>query len=161
MRVIPVGSLHSSAQCNNAHSSLPGAAGRPFGENDMKDEKYLKAFLPAEVYKDYQANVPECPPECHPESLFNSDEDRMFCGLTVAIEDAAERIGSEVFEAIGHTAAEAREFYDQGALDDVAAWMAAEIVRRRYKNFDEVRGFIRGRALVDVSDAMLREALDD
>ena len=39
--------------------------------------------------------------------------------------------------------------------------MAAEIVRRRYKNFDEVRGFIRGRALVDVSDAMLREALDD
>ena len=66
-----------------------------------------------------------------------------------------------MFEANGHTAAEAREFYDQCALDDVAAWMAAEIVRRRYKNFDEVRGFIRGRALVDVSDAMLREALDD
>ena len=123
----------------------------------MKDEEYLKDFLPAEVYKDYRANVPEC----HPESLFNSDEDRMFCGLTMAIEDEAERIGIEVFEANGHTAAEAREFYDQGALDDVSAWMAAEIVRRRYKNFDEVRGFIRGRALVDVSDAMLREALDD
>ena len=119
--------------------------------------EYLKAFLPAEVYKDYRANVPEC----HPESMFNSDEDRMFCGLTMAIEDEAERIGVEVFEQNGHTAAEAREFYDQGALDDVAAWMAAEIVRRRYKTFDEVRSFIRGRALVDVSDAMLREALDD
>ena len=119
--------------------------------------EYLKSFLPAEVYKDYQANVPEC----HPESMFNSDEDRMFCGLTMAIEDEAERIGVEVFEQNGHTAAEAREFYDQGALDDVAAWMAAEIVRRRYKTFDEVRSFIRGRALVDVSDAMLREALDD
>ena len=104
--------------------------------------EYLKSFLPAEVYKDYRANVPEC----HPESLFNSDEDRMFCGLTMAIEDEAERIGIEVFEQNGHTAAEAREFYDQGALDDVAAWIAAEIVRRRYKNFDEVRGFIRGRA---------------
>ena len=115
--------------------------------------EYLKSFLPGEVYKDYRANVPE--------SMFNSDEDRMFCGLTMAIEDEAERIGVEVFEQNGHTAAEAREFYDQGALDDVAAWMAAEIVRRRYKNFDEVRGFIRGRALVDVSDAMLREALDD
>lgn len=114
-------------------------------------------ILPAEVYKDYRANVPEY----HPEGMFNSDEDRMFCGLTMAIEDEAERIGIEVFEANGHTAAEAREFYDQGALDDVAAWIAAEIVRRRYKNFDEVRGFIRGRALVDVSDAMLREALDD
>ena len=119
--------------------------------------EYLKAFLPAEVYKDYRANVPEC----HPESVFNSDEDRMFCGLTMALEDECERIGIEVFEQNGHTAAEAREFYDQGVLDDVAAWMAAEIVRRRYKNFDEVRGFIRGRALVDVSDAMLREALDD
>ena len=119
--------------------------------------EYLHSFLPAEVYKDYRANVPEC----HPESLFNSDEDRMFCGLTMAIEDEAERIGVEVFEQNGHTAAEAQEFYDQGALDDVAAWMAAEIVRRRYKNFDEVRGFIRGRALVDVSDAMLRKALDD
>ena len=119
--------------------------------------EYLKAFLPAEVYKDYWANVPEG----HPESMFNSDEDRMFCGLTMALEREAERIGIEVFEQNGHTAAEAREFYDQGALDDVAAWIAAEIVRRRYKNFDEVRGFIRGRALVDVSDAMLREALDD
>ena len=119
--------------------------------------EYLKSFLPAEVYKDYRANIPEC----HPESMFNSDEDRMFCGLTMALECEAERIGIEVFEANGHTAAEAREFSDQGALDDVAAWMAAEIVRRRYKNFDEVRGFIRGRALVDVSDAMLREALDD
>ena len=119
--------------------------------------EYLKTFLPVEVYKDYRVNVPEC----HPESMFNSDEDRMFCGLTMALEREAERIGIEVFEANGHTAAEAREFYDQGALDDVAAWMAAEIVRRRYKNFDEVRGFIRGRALVDVSDAMLREALDD
>ena len=79
----------------------------------------------------------------------------------MAIEDEAERIGVEVFEQNGHTAAEAREFYDQGALDDVAAWIAAEIVRRCYKNFDEVRGFIRGRALVDVSDALLREALDD
>ena len=119
--------------------------------------EYLHSFLPAEVYKDYRANVPEC----HPESLFNSDEDRMFCGLTMAIEDEAERIGIEVFEQNGHTAAEAQEFYDQGALDDVAAWIAAEIVRRRYKTFDEVRSFIRGRALVDVSDAMLREALDD
>ena len=119
--------------------------------------EYLKAFLPAEVYKDYRANIPEC----HPESMFNSDEDRMFCGLTMALEREAERIGIEVFEANGHTAAEAREFYDQGALDDVAAWIAAEIVRRRYKNFEEVRGFIRGRALVDVSDALLREALDD
>ena len=119
--------------------------------------EYLHSFLPAEVYKDYRANVPEC----HLESMFNSDEDRMFCGLTMAIKDEAERVGIEVFEANGHTAAEAREFYDQGALDDVAAWIAAEIVRRRYKNFDEVRGFIRGRALVDVSDAMLREALDD
>lgn len=123
----------------------------------MKDEEYLKSFLPAEVYKDYQANLPAY----HPESLFNSDEDRMFCGLTMALEREAERIGIEVFEANGHTAAEACEFYDQGVLDDVAAWIAAEIVRRRYKNFDEVRGFIRGRALVDVSDAMLREALDD
>ena len=26
----------------------------------MKDEEYLKDFLPAEVYKDYRANVPEC-----------------------------------------------------------------------------------------------------
>ena len=119
--------------------------------------EYLKSFLPAEVYKDYRANVPEC----HPESLFNSDEDRMFCGLTMALECEAERIGIEVFEQNGHTKAEAQEFYDQGVLDDVAAWMAAEIVRRRYKKFDEVRGFIRGRALVDVSDAMLREALDD
>ena len=119
--------------------------------------EYLKSFLPAEVYKDYRDNVPAY----HPESMFNSDEDRMFCGLTMAIEDEAERIGVEVFEQNGHTAAEAREFYDQGALDDVAAWIAAEIVRRRYKNFDEVRGFIRGRALVDVSDALLREALDD
>ena len=119
--------------------------------------EYLKSFLPAEVYKDYWANVPEC----HPESMFNSDEDRMFCGLTMALEREAERIGIEVFEQNGHTKAEAQEFYDQGVLDDVAAWMAAEIVRRRYKNFDEVRGFIRGRALVDVSDAMLREALDD
>ena len=123
----------------------------------MKDEEYLKAFLPAEVYKAYRANVPEY----HPESFFNSDEDRMFCGQTMALEREAARIGIEVFEQNGHTAAEAREFYDQGALDDVAAWMAAEIVRRRYKNFDEVRRFIRGRALVDVSDAMLREALDD
>ena len=89
----------------------------------MKDVEYLRSFLPAEVYKDYQANVPEY----HPESMFNSDEDRMFCGLTMAIEDEAERIGVEVFEQNGHTAAEAREFYDQGALDDVAAWMAAEI----------------------------------
>ena len=120
-------------------------------------EEYLHSFLPAEVYKDYRANIPEC----HPESLFNSDEDRMFCGLTMALEREAERIGIEVFEANGHTAAEAQEFYDQGVLDDVAAWIAAEIVRRRYKNFDEVRGFIRGRALVDVSDAMLRKALDD
>ena len=157
MRVIPAGSLHSSAQCNNAHSSLPGAAGRPFGENDMKDEEYLKSFLPAEVYKDYQANLPAY----HPESMFNSDEDRMFCGLTMALEREAERIGIEVFEQNGHTKAEAQEFYDQGVLDDVAAWIAAEIVRRRYKNFDEVRGFIRGRALDDVSDALLREALDD
>ena len=123
----------------------------------MTTEEYLKSFLPAEVYKDYQANVPAY----HPESLFNSDEDRMFCGLTIALEREAERIGVEVFEQNGHTAAEAREFYDQGALDDVAAWIAAEIVRRRYKNFDEVRRFIRGRALVDVSDALLREALDD
>ena len=123
----------------------------------MTTVEYLKAFLPDEVYKDYQANLPAY----HPESLFNSDEDRMFCGLTMALEREAERIGIEVFEANGHTKAEAREFYDQGALDDVAAWIAAEIVRRRYKNFDEVRGFIRGRALVDVSDAMLREALDD
>ena len=81
--------------------------------------------------------------------------------LTMALEREAERIGIEGFEQNGHTKAEAQEFYDQGVLDDVAAWMAAEIVRRRYKNFDEVRGFIRGRALVDVSDAMLREALDD
>ena len=123
----------------------------------MKDEEYLKDFLPDEVYKDYRANIPEC----HPESMFYSDEDRLFCGLTMALEREAERSGIEVFEQNGHTAAEAREFYDQGALDEVAAWMAAEIVRRRYKNFDEVRGFIRGRALVDVSDAMLREALDD
>ena len=119
--------------------------------------EYLHSFLPTEVYKDYRDNVPAY----HPESMFNSDEDRMFCGLTMALEREAERIGIEVFEANGHTAVEAREFYDQGALDDVAAWIAAEIVRRRYKNFDEVRGFIRGRALVDVSDAMLREALDD
>ena len=123
----------------------------------MKNEEYLKSYLPAEVYKDYRANIPEC----HQERMFTSDEDRMFCGLTMALEREAERIGIEVFEANGHTAAEAREFYDQGVLDDVAAWMAAEIVCRRYKNFDEVRGFIRGRALVDVSDAMLREALDD
>ena len=123
----------------------------------MTTEEYLKSFLPDEVYKDYQANRPAY----HPGRLFNSDEDRMFCGLTMAIEDEAERIGVEVFEQNGHTATEAREFYDQGVLDDVAAWMAAEIVRRRYKNFDEVRGFIRGRALVDVSDALLREALDD
>ena len=123
----------------------------------MTTEEYLKSFLPAEVYKDYRANVPAY----HPESLFNSDEDRMFCGLTIALEREAERIGVEVFEQNGHTAAEAREFYDQGALDDVAAWIAAEIVRRRYKNFEEVRGFIRARALDDVSDAMLREALDD
>ena len=123
----------------------------------MKNEEYLKAFLPAEVYKDYRANVPAY----HPESLFNSDEDRLFCGLTMALECEAERSGIEVFEQNGHTKAEAQEFYDQGALDDVAAWIAAEVVRRRYKNFDEVRGFIRGRALVDVSDAMLREALDD
>ena len=123
----------------------------------MTTEEYLKSILPAEVYKDYQANRPAY----HPKSLFNSDEDRMFCGLTMAIEDEAERIGIEVFEQNGHTKAEAREFYDQGALDDVAAWIAAEVVRRRYKNFDEVRRFIRGRALVDVSDAMLREALDD
>ena len=102
----------------------------------MKDEEYLKAFLPAEVYKDYWAKLSEC----HPESLFNSDEDRLFCGLTMTLEREAERIGIEVFEANGHTAAEAREFYDQGALDDVAAWMAAEIVRRRYKNFDEEIG---------------------
>ena len=119
--------------------------------------EYLHSFLPAEVYKDYRANVPERLPE----SMFNSDEDRMFCGLTMAIEDVAVRIGIEVFEANGHTTAEAQEYYDQGVLDDVAAWMAAEIVRRCYKNFDEVRGRIRGRALVDVSDAMLREALDD
>ena len=119
--------------------------------------EYLKSFLPAEVYKDYRANLPEC----HPESLFNSDEDRMFCGLTMALEREAERIGIEVFEQNGHTKAEAQEFYDQGALDDVASWIAAEIVRRRYKNFDEVRGFIRERALDDVSDALLREALDD
>ena len=123
----------------------------------MKDEEYLKSFLPAEVYKDYQANLPAY----HPESLFNSDEDRMFCGLTMALEREAERIGIEVFEQNGHTKAEAQEFYDQGALDDVAGLFAAGIVRRRYKNFDEVRRFIRGRALVDVSDAMLREALDD
>ena len=123
----------------------------------MKDEEYLKAFLPVEVYKDYQANLPAY----HPESLFNSDKDRMFCGLTMALECEAERIGIEAFVQNGHTKAEAQEFYDQGVLDDVAAWIAAEIVRRRYKNFDEVRGFIRGRALVDVSDAMLREALDD
>lgn len=123
----------------------------------MKDEEYLKSFLPAEVYKDYRANLPAY----HPESLFNSDEDRMFCGLTMALEREAERIGTEVFEQNGHTKDEAQEFYDQGALDDVAAWIAAEIVRRRYRNFDEVRGFIRGRALIDVSDAMLREALDD
>ena len=128
--------------------------------NDKRQQttaEYLHSFLPAEVYKDYRANVLEC----HPESMFNSDEDRMFCGLTMAIEDEAERIGIEVFEQNGHTKAEAREFYDQGALADVAAWMAAEIVRRRYRNFDEVRGFIRARALDDVSDAMLREALDD
>ena len=93
----------------------------------MTTEEYLKSFLPAEVYKDYQANRPAY----HPESMFNSDEDRMFCGLTMAIEDEAERIGIEVFEANGHTAADAREFYDQGALDDVAAWIAAEIVCRR------------------------------
>ena len=93
----------------------------------MKDEEYLKSFLPAEVYKDYRANVPEY----HPESMFNSDEDRMFCGLTMALERETERIGIEVFEANGYTAAEAREFYDQGVLDDVAAWIAAEIVRRR------------------------------
>ena len=123
----------------------------------MTTAEYLKSFLPDEVYKDYQANLPAY----HPESMFNSDEDRMFCGLTMAIEDEAERIGIEVFEANGHTAAEAREFYDQGVLDDVAAWIAAEIVRRRYKNFDEVRDFFRWRALVDVSDALLREALDD
>ena len=122
----------------------------------MKDEE-LKSFRPDEVYKDYRANVPEC----HPESMFNSDEDRMFCGLTMALEREAERIGIEVFEQNGHTKAEAQEFYDQGALDDVAAWIAAEIVRRRYKNFEEVRDFFRGRALVDVPDAMLREALDD
>ena len=72
--------------------------------------EYLKSFLPDEVYKDYQANVPEC----HPESMFNSDEDRMFCGLTMALEREAERIGIEVFEQNGHTKAEAREFYDQG-----------------------------------------------
>ena len=119
--------------------------------------EYLKSFLPAEVYKDYQANLPAY----HPESMFNSDEDRMFCGLTIALEREAERIGIEVFEANGHTKAEEQEFYDQGALDDVAAWIAAKIVRRRYKNFDEVRGFIRGRALDDVSDALLREVLDD
>ena len=119
--------------------------------------EYLKSFLPAEVYKDYRANVPER----HPESMFNSDEDRLLCGLTMALEREAERIGIEVFEQNGHTKAEAQEFYDQGVLDDVAAWIAAEIVRRRYKNFNEIRGFIRGRALVDVSDAMLREALDD
>ena len=123
----------------------------------MTTEENLKSFLPAEVYKDYRANVPEC----HPESMFNSNEDRMFCGLTMAIEDEAERIGIEVFEQNGHTKAEAREFYDQGALDDVAAWIAAEIVRLRYKNFNEIRGFIRGRALDVVSDALLREALDD
>ena len=123
----------------------------------MKDEEYLKSFLPAEVYKDYQANLPAY----HPESFFNSDEDTLFCGLTMALEREAERIGIEVFEQNGRTKAEAQEFYDQGALDDIAAWIAAEIVRRCYKNFDEVRGFIRGRALVDVSDAMLREALDD
>ena len=51
----------------------------------MTTEEYLKSFLPAEVYKDYQANVPEC----HPESMFNSDEDRMFCGLTMALEREA------------------------------------------------------------------------
>ena len=123
----------------------------------MKDEEYLHCFLPAEGYKDYRANVPEC----HPESMFNSDQDRLFCGLTMALEREAERIGTEVFEQNGHTKAEAREFYDQGALDDVAAWIAAENVRRCYKYFEEVRDFFRGRARVDVSDAMLREALDD
>ena len=51
----------------------------------MKDEEYLRSFLPAEVYKDYRANKPEC----HPESMFNSDEDRLFCGLTKALEREA------------------------------------------------------------------------
>ena len=123
----------------------------------MKDEEYLKSFLPDEVYKDYQANRPAY----HPESMFNSDEDRMFCGLTMALAREAERIGIEVLAANGHTAAEARESYGRGALDEVAEWFAAGMVRRSYENVDEGRRFIRGRALVDVSDAMLREALDD
>ena len=123
----------------------------------MTNVEYLRGFLPADVFRDFEKSRPAY----HPESLINSKEDRDFCGLVIALEHYAEKAGAAVFVENGHTADEARAFYDQGVLDDQCSWVAAEILRRKYKTFKVIADFFRVKALEDIADSLLFQALDD
>ena len=116
----------------------------------MKND--LKSFLPAEVYADFLKAIPEE----HPESMFNSDEDREFYGLMLVIEKVVRKIGTAVFIEHSHTA----EFYNKGDLDDFCAWVADRIQQRIYEDFSEVEQFIRFHALEDVAQSILDKFLE-
>lgn len=120
----------------------------------MKND--LKSFLPAEVYADFLKAIPEE----HPESMFNSDEDREFYGLVLVIEKVVRKIGTAVFIEHGHTAEEAAEFYNKGDLDDFCALVADRIQQRIYGDFSEVEQFIRFHALEDVAQSTLDKFLE-
>ena len=114
----------------------------------MTTREYLCGFLPAPVMADFEKSRPAY----HPESLFNSDEDRDFVGLVLALE--------AVFVENGRTEEDAREFYDQGILDDECSFIADEIQCRKYADFKQIESFFRSRALGDIADALLFKALD-
>lgn len=122
----------------------------------MTNEEYLRGFLPADVFRDFEKSRPAY----HPESLFNSDEDRDFIGLVIALEHLAEKTGAAVFVENGRTEEDAREFYDQGVLDDECSFIADEIQCRKYTDFKQIENFFRSRALGDIADALLFKALD-
>ena len=120
----------------------------------MKND--LKSFLPAEFYADFLKAIPEE----HPESMFNSDEDREFCGLVLVIEKVVRKIGTAVFIEHGHTSEEAAEFYNEGDLDDFCTWVADRIQQSIYEDFSEVEQFIRFHAMEDVAQSILDKFLE-
>lgn len=122
----------------------------------MTTREYLRGFLPAPVMADFEKSRPAY----HPESLFNSDEDRDFIGLVLALEHVAEKIGAAVFVENGRTEEDAREFYDQGFLDDECSFIADEIQCRKYADFKQIESFFRSLALGNIADALLFKALD-
>lgn len=149
-------SIPSSSVNSRPERTAPAGCRGIYGDKHMTTEEYLRGFLPAPVMADFEKSRPAY----HPESLFNSDEDRDFIGLVLALEHVAEKIGAAVFVENGRTEEDAREFYDQGFLDDECSFIADEIQCRKYADFKQIESFFRSRALGDIADALLFKALD-